>query len=231
MRKSRNRTTSSPAPRWRFVVVTPGIARRPCARSAPPPATINGQTRLPPHRRTPRPAGIISGAAPGPRRTHRSQVRPQRQDRAAATPAPHAAPAASPRATASISRARSTSCWPRATPRSDRLRGRHLQAIRQVDVAHPADRKAVEAFYTARNYAPLWIKDGALTARAKAIDRAAEKRRRRRPRPRRLSGAGIRRLHRRRGAGAKADVTLTNSVLDLCAPSRSRPHRADARVG
>src|SRR5690606_12661549 len=35
-------------------------------------------------------------------------------------------------------------------------------------VVRPEERKAVESFYAARDYAPLWIKDGRLTGRAKA---------------------------------------------------------------
>jgi murein L,D-transpeptidase YcbB/YkuD len=50
---------------------------------------------------------------------------------------------------------------------SDKLReivtGKQLE--RRVERA--PERKAVESFYAARNYAPLWIRDGALTARAK----------------------------------------------------------------
>ncbi len=36
-------------------------------------------------------------------------------------------------------------------------------------VERTAERKAIVDYYTAHNYAPLWIKDGALTARAKAV--------------------------------------------------------------
>ena len=50
---------------------------------------------------------------------------------------------------------------------SEKLReivtGKQLE--RRIDRA--PERKAVESFYAARNYAPLWIRDGALTARAK----------------------------------------------------------------
>ena len=36
-------------------------------------------------------------------------------------------------------------------------------------ITREADRKGVEAFYKSRNYAPLWIKDGSLSPRAKAV--------------------------------------------------------------
>ena len=50
---------------------------------------------------------------------------------------------------------------------SEKLRGvAEKQIERRLD--RPAERKAVEGFYSSRNYAPLWIMDGALTARAKA---------------------------------------------------------------
>jgi murein L,D-transpeptidase YcbB/YkuD len=41
---------------------------------------------------------------------------------------------------------------------------------KQLDkrVSRPADRKAMEDFYAARNYAPLWVHDGRLTEQAKA---------------------------------------------------------------
>ena len=40
------------------------------------------------------------------------------------------------------------------------------QFDRRID--RPAERRAVESFYAARGYAPLWIRDGRLTAQAKA---------------------------------------------------------------
>ncbi len=47
---------------------------------------------------------------------------------------------------------------------------REIIASKQFDrrIERAADRKAVESFYAARNYAPLWTTDGALNARAKA---------------------------------------------------------------
>jgi murein L,D-transpeptidase YcbB/YkuD len=51
---------------------------------------------------------------------------------------------------------------------SEKLRG--VANSRQLErrFERPAERKAVESFYASRNYAPLWIVDGALSARAKA---------------------------------------------------------------
>ena len=39
---------------------------------------------------------------------------------------------------------------------------------KQLRVERPADRRAIETFYAARGYAPLWVHDGRLTAQAKA---------------------------------------------------------------
>ena len=39
---------------------------------------------------------------------------------------------------------------------------------KQLRVDRPADRRAIEAFYAARGYAPLWVHEGRLTAQAKA---------------------------------------------------------------
>jgi murein L,D-transpeptidase YcbB/YkuD len=95
---------------------------------------------------------------------------------------------------------------------SEKLRG--IIGSKQLDkrVKRPADRKAIEAFYAARNYAPLWVLDGALTPRAKAtiarlknaaadgLDAADY------PAPDFSSALGAEQL-------ADADVTLTNSAL------------------
>jgi murein L,D-transpeptidase YcbB/YkuD len=47
---------------------------------------------------------------------------------------------------------------------------RTIVSAKRIDkhVERAADRKAIETFYASRNYAPLWIMDGALTSRAKA---------------------------------------------------------------
>ncbi|MGE0564521.1 MAG: L,D-transpeptidase family protein [Pseudolabrys sp.] len=50
---------------------------------------------------------------------------------------------------------------------ADELRARAKGKSLERAFARPAERAAVEKFYAERNYAPLWIKDGALTARAK----------------------------------------------------------------
>ena len=97
---------------------------------------------------------------------------------------------------------------------SEKLRG--IVAGKQLDkrVDRAADRKAMEAFYAARNYAPLWIVDGALTSRAKAtiarlknaaadgLDAADY------PVPNFDSLSGAEQI-------ADADVTLTDSVLNF----------------
>jgi len=95
---------------------------------------------------------------------------------------------------------------------SEKLRG--IIAGKQLDkrVDRAADRKAMEAFYAARNDAPLWIVDGALTSRAKAtiarlknaaadgLDAADY------PVPNFDSLSGAEQI-------ADADITLTDSVL------------------
>jgi murein L,D-transpeptidase YcbB/YkuD len=50
---------------------------------------------------------------------------------------------------------------------SERLRA--VIASKQLDrrIENAGDRQAIETFYAGRNYAPLWIRDGELTARAK----------------------------------------------------------------
>ena len=95
---------------------------------------------------------------------------------------------------------------------SEKLHG--MIAAKQIDkrVERAADRKAMENFYAARNYAPLWIMDGALTARAKVIiarlkDAAADGLNAADyPVPNFDSASGADQL-------ADADLTLTSSVL------------------
>ena len=50
----------------------------------------------------------------------------------------------------------------------DRLRA--IVTSKQLDkrIANAGDRKAVETFYAARNYAPVWVRDGQVTPQARA---------------------------------------------------------------
>jgi murein L,D-transpeptidase YcbB/YkuD len=49
---------------------------------------------------------------------------------------------------------------------AERLREQAKQLDKRFDI--PAERKAVESYYSARQYAPIWIRDGRLTGNAKA---------------------------------------------------------------
>ena len=85
------------------------------------------------------------------------------------------------------------------------------------------ERAAFEAFYSARNFAPLWITDGKMNARALAAIAYLGQGRCRRSRSGRLSGAE-RHLAQRPAALADAEMRLTASVVDL------RASRAVGRV-
>jgi murein L,D-transpeptidase YcbB/YkuD len=50
---------------------------------------------------------------------------------------------------------------------SEQLRAQASGKALERTVSRPPERAAMEKFYAARNYAPLWIKDGALTPRAR----------------------------------------------------------------
>ena len=113
---------------------------------------------------------------------------------------------------------------------TDKLReiitGKQLE--RRVDRA--PERKAIETFYAARGYAPLWIRDGQLTPQAKSVIA-------------RLKNAGadgldapdypvpeFGTLHRRRGARRRRHQAHQFGS-HFCPSSGGRPHRADARFG
>ncbi|HZT24229.1 MAG TPA: L,D-transpeptidase family protein [Pseudolabrys sp.] len=97
---------------------------------------------------------------------------------------------------------------------SEKLRA--IVSSKQLDrsIERPADRQAIESYYAAHAYAPLWIHDGHLTARAKAVIA-------------RLKGAGDEGLaasdypvpefgsFNSADALAAGDVKLTKSVLDF----------------
>jgi len=104
------------------------------------------------------------------------------------------------------------------------------QIDRRVDWV--PDRKPVESFYAARNYAPIWIRDGKLTGEGKAaiarlrnaaaegLDPADY------PVPNFATGAGAEAL-------AEGDLKLTNSVLDFArhlAVGRIAPQRVVAQI-
>jgi len=82
--------------------------------------------------------------------------------------APHAPQAVEPKAPAAADTALDKIFAASDAQISERLRS--MMSSKQIDrrIERAPDRKAVENFYASRNYAPLWIMDGALTARAKA---------------------------------------------------------------
>ena len=113
---------------------------------------------------------------------------------------------------------------------TDRLRAMGKQMSRSIN--REPERKAAEAFYAARNYAPIWIRDGQLTTQAKAAIT-------------RLKNASADALDApdypvpdfanlsNAEALAEGDVKLTNSVLTYArhlAVGRIAPTRVTAEV-
>ncbi len=107
----------------------------------------------------------------------------------------------------------------------DMVGAKHLEKF----ITRQPERGAAENFYKSRNYAPLWIADGRLTARAKATIARLQQCRRRRARSGRLSGAGIRQ-RRQRGRPCRSRRQADQFGARLCTPFAGRPHRADSRV-
>ncbi len=147
----------------------------------PPPASINGQ----PQRRreaAPVPPQQINNASsqravpmPEPRaqesRAQESRAQESRAQATAPEPEPVVqAPAAAPREPdAAVTEMKSTLDKPLAASDAqitERLRALGKQMSRFID--REPERKATEAFYAARGYAPLWIRGGELTTQAKA---------------------------------------------------------------
>jgi murein L,D-transpeptidase YcbB/YkuD len=127
----------------------------------PPPPSINGQS-APRHRITPAQETHDADTAPAPR-----------QDAAPSPPpAPPPAPAADlkPSDTGGLDIKGTLDRIFAASESQISGKLREVITSRQFDkrIAREGDRKAIEAFYAARNYAPLWIGDGRLNSRAKA---------------------------------------------------------------
>ncbi len=95
-------------------------------------------------------------------------------------------------------------------------------------VSRKADREGVESFYKARNYAPLWVGNGAADARAKAAIAYLGAGRQRRPRPERLSDSGFQVGGHRRNAG-RGRAQAHRFRAHLCAPGADRPHPLQPR--
>ena len=197
----------------------------------PPPPMLNG------HRTIRRHAAPVP-PPPAPMVRHRATIRHD------AAPLPPPAPTAppSPAPTANAHRPADThdiapkGALHKVMAADDSQTAEKLRAIvtsksfdKRFDRA--PERKDVEAFYAARNYAPLWIQDGALTERARTVmarlknasadglDPADY------PLPE-LTGASAE-------AEADADLKLTASVLDFArhlAVGRIAPARVTAEV-
>ncbi len=133
----------------------------------PMPPSLNGQM---PRRReaspTPPPAGYT---APAVQRTAPA-LEPRAQAPAAIEPMVQAAPPAAAEPNAGAAEAKSA--LDKQLAASDAAITDRLRDIAAKQMAHRVDReperKAMEAFYAQRNYAPLWIRDGQLTPQAKA---------------------------------------------------------------
>ena len=159
----------------------PGRGRRRPSLALAAPRRRDASTRRRP-RSTAASSAIASRRRAAARRPRAGAAAPARGGAraAAARPSRIAAPAAAaPEPSAEASRratrhrhraARSTSCCRRATRRSPTSSSELVDDASSSTSAseRPADRRAVETFYAARNYAPLWIHDGRLTAQAKA---------------------------------------------------------------
>jgi murein L,D-transpeptidase YcbB/YkuD len=149
----------------------------------PPPPSINGQ----PQRRReappvpPQPVNNAPAQRSVPMPEPRAQVpepRAQEPRAQAIAPAPVAAPAAEPVAQApaathetdsAVAEIKSALDKPLAAGDAqitDRLRAMGKQMSRIID--REPERKAAEAFYASRAYAPVWIRDSQLTTQAKA---------------------------------------------------------------
>jgi L,D-transpeptidase YcbB len=132
----------------------------------PPPPSLNGQ--VPRHRAAP-PATPPDASAPRQRDAAPEPLPPIAAPTAAAVePAP--TQVAAPR---DADNAGAKAMPDRALAASDTqitAKLRDAAGAKQLDrhVERVADRKAIESFYAARGYAPLWIREGHLTANAKA---------------------------------------------------------------
>ena len=193
-----------------LIVAAPGsLGAAPRIESAvAPPPSLNGQRVIRRREPAPLPPPAPAEAAPAP--AHDEDTRAS-----AAPPAPPA-PAA-PRQAESGFDIRGT--LDKMLGASDSQIGEKLHAIvaaKRLDrgIDRPADRQAIESYYAGHGYAPLWIHEGRLTARAKAVitrlKSAADEG---------LSAADypVPDFGAMSGAEAlaEADIKLTSSVLDF----------------
>jgi murein L,D-transpeptidase YcbB/YkuD len=135
----------------------------------PPPPSVNGQVIRHRAPQTQTPPNIIPVrretapvAAPAPQPVPPAPVVQQREP----------APAAPPREVATESRASASLDAPLAAGDSQisaKLRESIAGKALTTQVDREPERKAMESFYAARGYAPVWIRDGRLTVSAKAV--------------------------------------------------------------
>ncbi len=117
-----------------------------------------------------KPADVATAPAATASQADPTKADPSKNDTATTTPAqPPAATAATPAAEPAMEPVKAASNVPAADqPVADKLRemlGTKLQ--RYFD--HKTERAAVEKFYTARDFAPLWTQSGAVTATGKGV--------------------------------------------------------------
>jgi murein L,D-transpeptidase YcbB/YkuD len=245
-----------------IAIIQPGFATPTVRSVAPPPAAIPGyEHRRPAPRATMQPVVPVpqprqDDAQGQSRETQHDRVQERAQERiqerhkieapAVAAPLPAAAPdkahAQVPAAPAPEPVAESKGIDLKAaldkllaasdSSISEKLRG--FATTKQFDkmIPHQPERGAAEAFYKSRNYAPVWIKEGQLTPRAKAAIL-------------RLKNAAADGLDpadyqvpefgtfTSAEALAEGDVALTKSVLDYArhlATGRIAPTRVSAEV-
>ena len=133
----------------------------------PPPPSLNGHSPIF-RQRDVAPVPPPQHAAPAPAETRRlaPAAPPEELARASA--------AGGPRAARSAERHASRGTLDKIMAASDGQISERLRAViasKQLDrrIENAGDRQAIESFYAGRNYAPLWIRDGELTARAKDV--------------------------------------------------------------
>ena len=118
---------------------------------------------------------------------------------------------------------------PADQPVADKLRDMlGAKSLRYFD--RKAERAAVEKFYTAREYAPLWTQSRRADRQRQGRHRAAQGCRRRGPERRRLSGAGFRRRDHA-GRACRSRVETDRQHARLCAPGAERPDALVAGLG
>ncbi|MDB5548024.1 MAG: hypothetical protein JWP21_1471 [Tardiphaga sp.] len=107
-------------------------------------------------------------AKPVEQNTNETKTNETKTNETATAPAAVIAPAAAPAATATAPTQATTTVAAADQPVAERLRDM-LSAKTARHFDRKGERAAVEKFYAARDYAPLWTQSGAVTARAKAV--------------------------------------------------------------